>query len=111
MDIDIFGKQIAPALGIVKRFVGEEPKDFITKQYNEQMKLRLPRYGIELVEIPRAKENTIGDVISASTVRASLKDGKYDLIGKMVPVSTLNYLKNNYERLERRKNCEHLIKQ
>ncbi len=110
-DIDIFGKQIAPALGIVKRFVGEEPKDFITKQYNEQMKLRLPRYGIELVEIPRAKENTIGDVISASTVRASLKDGKYDLIGKMVPVSTLNYLKNNYERLERRKNCEHLIKQ
>lgn len=110
-DIDIFGKQIAPALGIVKRFVGEEPKDFITKQYNEQMKLRLPQYGIELVEIPRAKENTIGDVISASTVRASLKDGKYDLIGKMVPVSTLNYLRNNYERLERRKNCEHLIKQ
>lgn len=110
-DIDIFGKQIAPALGIVKRFVGEEPKDFITKQYNEQMKLRLPQYGIELVEIPRVKENTIGDVISASTVRASLKDGKYDLIGKMVPVSTLNYLKNNYERLERRKNCEHLIKQ
>lgn len=110
-DIDIFGKQIAPALGIVKRFVGEESKDFITKQYNEQMKLRLPQYGIELVEIPRAKENTIGDVISASTVRASLKDGKYDLIGKMVPVSTLNYLKNNYERLERRKNCEHLIKQ
>lgn len=110
-DIDIFGKQIAPALGIAKRFVGEEPKDFITKQYNEQMKLRLPQYGIELVEIPRAKENTIGDVISASTVRASLKDGKYDLISKMVPVSTLNYLKNNYERLERRKNCEHLIKQ
>lgn len=110
-DIDIFGKQIAPALGIVKRFVGEEPKDFITKQYNEQMKLRLPRYGIELVEIPRAKEDTIGDVISASTVRASLKDGKYDLIGKMVPVSTLNYLKSNYERLERRKKCEHLIKQ
>ena len=110
-DIDIFGKQIAPALGIVKRFVGEEPKDFITKQYNEQMKLRLPQYGIELVEIPREKENTIGDVISASTVRASLKYGKYDLIGKMVPVSTLNYLKNNYERLERRKNCEHLIKQ
>lgn len=110
-DIDIFGKQIAPALGIVKRFVGEEPKDFITKQYNEQMKLRLPQYGIELVEIPRVKENTIGDVISASTVRASLKDGKYDLIGKMVPVSTLNYLKNNYERLERRKKCEHLIKQ
>lgn len=53
MDIWIFAQYIAPRLGITRRFVGEEPFDKITRQYNEQMQSLLPEYGIELIEIPR----------------------------------------------------------
>ena len=52
-DVEIFGKEIAPTLGITVRFVGEEPTDNVTRQYNETMKEILPRYGVEFCEIPR----------------------------------------------------------
>ena len=32
LDLEIFGRYIAPALGITKRFVGEEPYDSVTRQ-------------------------------------------------------------------------------
>ena len=37
-DVEIFGKEIAPTLGITIRFAGEEPTDNVTRQYNETMK-------------------------------------------------------------------------
>jgi [citrate (pro-3S)-lyase] ligase len=37
-DLDIFARYIAPPLGITYRFVGEEPFDEVTRQYNQQMK-------------------------------------------------------------------------
>ena len=45
-DVEIFGREIAPTLGITVRFAGEEPKDNVTRQYNETMKEILPRYEI-----------------------------------------------------------------
>lgn len=108
-DIDIFGRWIAPALGIVERFVGEEPKDFVTRQYNEQMKERLPHYGVQVIEIPRMEAETLHDAISASTVRSCLKYGNYNLMEQLVPVATFAFLQKNYERLERRKVCSELI--
>ena len=90
LDVRVFGNGIAPAFNIEKRFVGEEPTDNITRQYNEEMKKRLPAYGVELIEIPR---KTSGDtIISAGLVRRYLKEGQMDLIRSLVPNSTWEYL-------------------
>jgi len=90
-DVEIFGREIAPTLGITIRFAGEEPNDTVTRQYNETMKKILPRYGVEFREIPR---KTLGDeVISASSVRAALKRGDFDKIKQLVPDTTLLYLR------------------
>jgi [citrate (pro-3S)-lyase] ligase len=86
--------KIAPALGIKKRFVGKEPFDKITKQYNEAMKEVLPRHGIELIEIPRLEMDGRG--ISASEVRASLKSGDLTRIAQIVPPATYDYLLEHY---------------
>jgi len=90
LDVTLFAKEIAPALNITVRFVGEEPLDNITKQYNDAMRRILPDHGIEFVEIPRKEFN--GEVISASRVRKLLDDKDFDEISKIVPETTLNYL-------------------
>ena len=70
---------------------GEEPTDNVTRQYNETMKRLLPRYGIEFCEIPR---KTFGEeIISASKVREALQVGDFDKIKRLVPSSTLRYLR------------------
>ena len=53
LDIDLFGRHIAPALGATVRFVGSEPVDPLTARYNALMKELLPKYGVQLVEIKR----------------------------------------------------------
>ena len=93
-DVEIFGREIAPTLGITIRFAGEEPTDNVTRQYNETMKKILPRYGVEFQEIPR--KNFGGEPISASKVRAALKVGDFDKIKNLVPPSTYLYLRGRY---------------
>lgn len=72
-DVRIFGEKIAPLLHISKRFVGEEPLDHVTYQYNMTMKELLPQYGVELVEIPRM-ETRGGHVINATEVRRCIRE-------------------------------------
>ena len=93
-DVEIFANEIAPTLGINIRFAGEEPEDTVTRQYNENMKNILPRYGIDFCEIPRKTFN--GEVISAKSVRAALKVGDFEKIAKLVPKTTLKFLIENY---------------
>lgn len=93
-DVEIFGQEIAPTLGITIRFAGEEPQDNVTRQYNETMKEILPRYGVDFCEIPRKTFG--GEVISASTVREALKCGDFDKIKNLVPETTLLYLRGRY---------------
>lgn len=93
-DVEIFGKEIAPTLGITIRFAGEEPTDNVTRQYNETMKEILPRYGVEFCEIPR--KNFGDEPISASKVRAALKEGDFDKIKNLVPETTYLYLRGRY---------------
>ena len=90
-DIEIFAAYIAPALNIGIRFVGEEPFDYVTKQYNRDMKKILPQYGIEVMVVPR-KSDARGDAISASTVRKLLEAGNMEEIKAIVPESTYQYL-------------------
>lgn len=89
-DIKIFAERIAPYLNISYRFVGEEPEDKVTNEYNKAMKKILPKRGIKLVEISRKEVD--GQYISASFVRRCLE--KYDLEGlrKLVPESTMRLL-------------------
>ena len=56
LDLDLFARHIAPALGVTVRLVGTEPSDPLTARYNELMKEVLPSYGISVIEIPRLKE-------------------------------------------------------
>lgn len=113
-DVAFFGQFIAPRLHIDIRFFGEEPVDAVTRQYNENMKRKLPYYGVRVKEIPRiglaAGE---GNIISASKVRAAWKENQWDLIKKMVPLSTLQYLQSQDKemlfRRERKLQCEKSI--
>ncbi|MBE5930966.1 MAG: glycosyltransferase [Lachnospiraceae bacterium] len=96
LDVVVFAREIAPCLHITKRFVGEEPFDTVTKQYNETMRRILPEYGIEFVEIPRIKED--GEEISASKVRRLLAEKDFQGIKRIVPESTYRYLVDKYGR-------------
>lgn len=91
-DIMIFKRYIASALRITKRFVGEEPGDNVTNQYNEALKRDLSG-EIQVIEIHRMK--AMGDIISASKVRNYLKENSWNEIGQMVPQSTLQYLQEH----------------
>ena len=119
LDIDLFGRHIAPALGATVRFVGSEPEDALTARYNELMKELLPSYGVRLVEIPRLKLDPstssgtdpvavtawkdVGPVgepvespdqvsVTASRVRAALDEGCYQVASAFTPASTWPYL-------------------
>lgn len=93
-DISFFGAYIAPAFGISKRFVGEEPKDSVTRQYNEEMKRKLPVYGIEVIEIPRKEVQ--GEIISATIVRKLYEKKEWEKLSVYLPDTTLDYIiKNN----------------
>lgn len=54
-DVEIFAQVIAPLFHIAHRFVGEEPIDKVTAQYNRSIKEICPLYGVEVSEIPRMK--------------------------------------------------------
>ena len=75
LDIDLFGRHIAPALGAKVRFVGTEPNDPLTARYNAMMKYLLPEYGVQVVEVPRLCDAE--GAVSASRVRACLANGEY----------------------------------
>ncbi len=100
-DVDLYGAYIAPAIGATRRFFGEEPIDKVTQQHNNFMKRQLPEYGIEVIEIPR-KTLGSGQVISASKVRKNLKEKNWEELEKLVPQTTYDYLKENYDRIIKR---------
>lgn len=81
LDIAVFAKRIAPALGITRRYVGTEPFSEVTAAYNAAMAKELPKYGCELVVVPRLEHG--GTPISASEVRRLLAEGKHAEAAKL----------------------------
>ena len=81
LDVDLFARHIAPALGAAVRFVGTEPSDSLTACYNTVLKQRL-----DVVEIPRLSIG--GTPVSASAVRAALDGGHYAPAAALVPPSS-----------------------
>ena len=90
LDLDITARHIAPALGATVRFVGSEPVDELTRNYNEAMKTILPKHGIEVVEMPRIEQES--KPISASVVRQLLANGYFYKAMDLVPTTTLPFL-------------------
>lgn len=100
-DVRIFGELIAPQLNITKRFVGQEPFDRVTSEYNSLMKSILPEFNVELIEIPRycLNDDPNGNAINATSVRKALIDKDFDFIAKRVPKSVSEYLIANRETI------------
>jgi [citrate (pro-3S)-lyase] ligase len=99
IDLLIFREYIAPALGITHRYVGTEPLDPVTSQYNREMKCWLEKAPskskpVAFVEVPRASAN--GTVISASAVRKLLLHGDFAGISKLAPKTTLEFLEKQH---------------
>jgi len=97
LDVKIFRRYIAPPLGITDRFVGTEPYCAMTEQYNRSLrywlktKSQLPAPAITVHELPRL-EDTGGEPVSASRLRAALKANDWALAQALVPPSTYAYL-------------------
>lgn len=94
LDLMLFGKYIAKYFGITKRFVGMEPYDNFTNNYNEAMKLTLPRYGVDIYEIERLKANNT--FISASYVRSLIKKKNWLELKEYVPDVTYDLIKKKF---------------
>ena len=90
LDIDLFGRHIAPALGAHVRFVGTEPADPLTARYNALMKELLPEYGVEVVEISRLTDSE--SPVTATRVRSLLDAGQFKAASALTPESTWPYL-------------------
>ena len=88
LDLDLFGRHIAPALGVSVRFAGIEPADPLTARYNELMKEILPSYGIAFCETERLCDDD--GPVTASRVRKALDEGIFPL--SLVPSGTWPYL-------------------
>ena len=88
LDLDIYRRRIAPALGATIRFFGSEPTDPLTRRYNELMHQQLGEEHVH--EIQRKQQE--GSAISASRVRKAMMEGcLWDAI-QLVPPTTIPYI-------------------
>lgn len=88
LDLDLFRRHIAPALGAKVRFVGTEPTDELTRRYNELMMESLGKDHV--VEIPRLENG--GVAVSASRVRRAMDSNSLKEAAQLVPPTTLPYI-------------------
>lgn len=86
LDLDLFRRHIAPALGTTVRFVGTEPTDRLTRRYNQLMHEVLT----DVREIVRLEKE--GNAVSASRVRKAMEQGDMNTIRQLVPPTTLPYI-------------------
>ena len=86
LDLDLFRRHIAPALGATVRFVGTEPTDRLTRRYNQLMHEVLA----DVRETVRLEKE--GNAVSASRVRKAMEQGDTSTIRQLVPPTTLPYI-------------------
>ena len=115
LDIDLYNRWIAPALGASVRFVGSEPFDALTNHYNTLIPnaVIIPRYALPTetasasVGFAMAEEKWFfgkrsekyfssaaspSEAVSASRVRRALAEGRFAEAAAMCPESTWPYL-------------------
>ena len=86
LDLDLFRRHIAPALGATVRFVGTEPTEQLTRRYNQLMHEALK----DVRETDRLEKD--GYAVSASRVRKAMEEGDMNTIRQLVPPTTLPYI-------------------
>lgn len=86
LDLDLFRRHIAPALGTTVRFIGTEPTDRLTRRYNQLMHEVLA----DVRETARLEKK--GNAVSASRVRKAMEQGDMSTIRQLVPPTTLPYI-------------------
>ncbi len=92
IDLLLFARHIAPFFGITHRFIGNEPFCRTTRSYNETMPDVLGAEGIRTIQLERKLS---GDApISAFRVRKALRNEDYEALRKLVPATTLKYLRS-----------------
>ena len=99
IDLLLFREYIAPALGITHRYVGTEPFDSVTNNYNADMKLWLEHAAsaappITVVEVTRATMR--GIPISATEVRRLLAQRDFGKTAALVPATTQQFLESKF---------------
>ena len=115
LDIDLYNRWIAPALGATVRFVGSEPFDALTNHYNTLIPnaVIIPRYALPTdtasasVGFAMAEEKWFfgkrsekyfssaaspSEAVSASRVRRALAEGHFADAAALCPLSTWPYL-------------------
>ncbi len=92
LDVEIFARYFTPAFSITARYVGTEPLSPLTGQYNAVLQTQLPARGIDVIQIPRLSVESAP--ISASAVRAALKDQDRQAVQALVPSTTFAYIEN-----------------
>jgi [citrate (pro-3S)-lyase] ligase len=95
VDLLLFREYIAPALGITHRFVGSEPFDPVTRNYNADMKRWLQAAPIAappitVIELPRLSIH--GVPVSASRVRRLWMLRELWRVRELVPATTWQFL-------------------
>lgn len=94
---NIFGSFVCPLLGITKRFVAEENKGSVTDIYNKKLFSVLPKYGVEVVLIPRLKLFN-NSVISSSKVRSLIRNKEWEDLPFFVSKPVEEYIKSKWKK-------------
>ena len=94
LDLDLFRRHIAPALGATMRVVGSEEKDPLTASYNEMMERLLPECGIQVEIIRRYNEYSSNvNPITASEIRECIhSDDGFFRGSRLCPQSSIPFL-------------------
>lgn len=89
-DAMIFSRYFMPIFNIKKRYLGSET-DLVTAKYNCAIQ-RILKDKVEIIERKEVNEKAI----SASLVRSLLQEKNFEEISKLVPPTTLEFLKNEF---------------
>lgn len=90
IDLEVFARYIAPALGATVRFVGTEPLDPLTRRYNDAMLRTLPRRGIDVRVVERLEGQ--GKPVSASATRTMIAANRMHAAMEQVPPTSRPFI-------------------
>jgi [citrate (pro-3S)-lyase] ligase len=99
LDATLFRDWFVPALGITRRYVGQEPFSPTTDAYNRALKEVLePQTQVTVIERRRAGD----EPISASRVRRLIACGDMQGLGALVPPTTTKFIQQHLPQLQMR---------
>ncbi|GAP02684.1 [citrate [pro-3S]-lyase] ligase [Fructobacillus pseudoficulneus] len=101
LDASLFKEQIAKPLGIQTRYLGTEPKSHTTALYNETLMAILPP-EVTVKEVPRLTQTDSEQVVTATAVRALIKEGQLDQLTHLVPKTTAKFIQDHLAELQNR---------